>query len=203
MNNSHKISLIVPIYGVEKYIRKFAETALGQTYDDIEFIFVNDGTKDRSMEILEALIEERFSHLRPRIVIINKENGGLPMARKSGLEVATGEYILFADSDDWLELDAVEKVVAEAERTDADIVYFDLVKEYGHKTSYKRERDYMAETKMEWVEKQGWHSSALSLGEEAKAISTAPDFSRLSTLALRPLMIFSRMPGCWWWNSSR
>ena len=74
------------------------------------------------------------------------------MARKSGLEVATGEYILFADSDDWLELDAVEKVVAEAERTDADIVYFDLVKEYGHKTSYKRERDYMAETKMEWVE---------------------------------------------------
>ena len=152
MKNSHKISLIVPIYGVEKYIRKFAETALGQTYDDIEFIFVNDGTKDRSMEILEALIEEKFSHLRPRIVIINKENGGLPSARKSGLEVATGEYVLFADSDDWLELDAVERVMAEAERTDADIVYFDLVKEYGHKTSYKRERDYTAKTKVRWIE---------------------------------------------------
>ena len=152
MNNSHKISLIVPIYGVEPYIAQFAESALGQTYDDIQFIFVNDGTKDRSIDILEALIEEKFSHLRPHIVIINKENGGLPMARKSGLEVATGEYILFADSDDWLELDAVERVMSVAERTDADMVYFDLVKEYGHKTSYKRERDYTAETRVEWIE---------------------------------------------------
>ena len=91
MNNRYKLSLIAPIYGVEKYIRKFAETALGQTYEDMEFIFVNDGTKDRSMEILEELIEEQFSHLRPRIVIVNKENGGLPSARKSGLEVAQGE----------------------------------------------------------------------------------------------------------------
>ena len=152
MRNSHKISLIAPIYGVEKYIEKFAESALGQTYSDIEFIFVNDGTKDRSMEVLEALIEEKFSHLRPRIVIINKENGGLPSARKSGLEVATGEYILFADSDDWLELDAVEKVMAVAERTNADIVYFDLIKEYGDKSSYKRERDYTAETRVQWIE---------------------------------------------------
>ena len=152
MSNSPKISLIVPIYGVENYIQKFAESALGQTYGNIEFVFVNDGTKDRSMEILEAVVEEKFSHLRPRIVIINKENGGLPSARKSGLEVATGEYILFADSDDWLELDAVEKVAAEIERTNADIVYFDLIKEYGHKSSYKRELDYTAETKVKWIE---------------------------------------------------
>ena len=124
-----KVSLIVPIYGVERYIRQFAESALGQSYDDIQFIFVNDGTKDRSMEILEDLIEERFSHLRSRIVIVNKENGGLPSARKAGLEVADGEYILFADSDDWLELDAVSKVMAKAEETDAAIVYFDLIKE--------------------------------------------------------------------------
>ena len=152
MRNSYKLSLIVPIYGVERYIGKFAETALGQTYEDMEFIFVNDGTKDRSMEVLEALIEEKFSHLRPRIVIINKENGGLPSARKSGLEVATGEYILFADSDDWLETDAAAKVMAVAERTNADIVYFDLIKEYGDKSSYKRERDYTAETRVQWIE---------------------------------------------------
>jgi glycosyltransferase involved in cell wall biosynthesis len=119
----------------------------------MEFIFVNDGTKDRSMEILEALIEEQFSHLRSRITIINKENGGLPSARKAGLEVATGEYILFADSDDWLETDAVEKVVAEAVRTDADIVYFDLVKEYGEgKQSVKHERHYTADSKLQWIE---------------------------------------------------
>lgn len=153
MSNRYKISLIAPIYGVEPYIRQFAESALGQTYDDIQFIFVNDGTKDNSMAILNALIEEQFSHLRPRITIINKENGGLPSARKSGLEAAEGEYILFADSDDWLELNAVERVMALAERTDADIVYFDLVKEYGGgKQSVKHERTYTAENRLRWIE---------------------------------------------------
>lgn len=153
MTNRYKISLIAPIYGVEKYIRQFAESVLVQTYEDIQFIFVNDGTKDSSMEILEALIEEQFSHLRPRIVIVNKENGGLPSARKAGLEVAEGEYILFADSDDWLDTDAVERVVAEAVRTDADIVYFDLVKEYGEgKQSVKHERHYTAENRLQWIE---------------------------------------------------
>lgn len=146
-----KVSLIVPIYGVERYIRQFAESALGQTYDDLQFVFVNDGTKDRSMEILDELIDERFAALRPRIVIVNKENGGLPSARKAGLEVADGEYILFADSDDWLEKDAVAKVMAKAVETDADIVYFDLIKEYGYKTSYKREREYTVETKRDFI----------------------------------------------------
>lgn len=153
MSNRYKISLIAPIYGVEPYIRQFAESALGQTYENIQFVFVNDGTKDNSMAILDALIEERFAHLRPRITIINKENCGLPSARKSGLEAAEGEYILFADSDDWLELDAVERVMALAERTDADILYFDLVKEYGGgKQSVKHERTYTAENRLRWIE---------------------------------------------------
>jgi len=149
--NRYKVSLIVPIYGVEKYISKFAASALGQTYHDIQFIFVNDGTKDRSMEILRELIERDFPHLRDRIVIIDKENGGLPSARKAGLDRAEGKYILFADSDDWLDTDAVEKVMAKADETDADIVYFDLVKEYGHRTSYKREREYTGATKDDFI----------------------------------------------------
>ena len=148
----YKVSLIVPIYGVERYIRQFAESALGQTYADMQFVFVNDGTKDRSMEILHELIEEKYSSLKPRIVIVNKENGGLPSARKAGLDVAEGEYILFADSDDWIDTDAVAKVMAKAEETDADIVYFDLIKEYGGgKVSYKREREYATETKEDYI----------------------------------------------------
>lgn len=147
----HRISLIVPIYGVERYIGRFAESVFSQTYQDIQFIFVNDGTKDRSMDILRQLIEERYDHLKPRILIIDKENGGLPSARKAGLDVAEGEYILFADSDDWLETDAVEKVMAKADETDADIVYFDLIKEYGDRTSYKREREYTVETKEDFI----------------------------------------------------
>lgn len=149
--SGYKISLIVPVYGVEKYIRQFAESALGQTYTDVQFIFVNDGTKDRSMDILGELIDEKFSHIKERILIINKENGGLPSARKAGLEAAEGEYILFADSDDWLELDAVAKVMAKVEETGADIVYFDLIKEYGHKVSYKREREYTAATREDFI----------------------------------------------------
>lgn len=149
--NRYKISLVVPVYGVEFYIRQFAESAFGQTYPDIQFVFVNDGTKDRSMEILDGLIVEKYQRLSPRIVIIDKENGGLPSARKAGLEAAEGEYILFADSDDWLEPDAVSKIMAKAEETDADIIYFDLVKEYGHKTSVKREREYSAETKEDYI----------------------------------------------------
>ena len=147
----YKVSLIVPIYGVEKYIEKFARTALGQTYDNIQFVFVNDGTKDASMDVLNALIEKEFSHRKDDILIINKVNEGLPLARKTGLDNATGEYILFADSDDWMELDAVQKVMAKADETDADIIYFDLVKEYGDRTSYKAEREYTSETKADFI----------------------------------------------------
>ena len=145
------ISVVVPIYGVEKYIAQCAESLFQQSYDALQFVFVNDGTKDSSMEILEALIEKEFSDRKPDVVIVNKENQGLPQARKTGLEHAEGEYILFADSDDWLDLDAVAKVVAKAEETDADIVYFDLVKEYAGRTSYKKERDYTVETKMDFI----------------------------------------------------
>ena len=150
--NKYRISLITTIYGVERYIAKFAESFLGQTYSDIQFIFVNDGTKDGSMEILNAMIEERFTHLKERIIIINKENEGLPLARKSGLDVAEGEYVLFADADDWLELDAVERVMAMADKSHADIIYFDIVKEYGHKRSIKHEREYTAETRELWIQ---------------------------------------------------
>ena len=149
--DKYRISLIVPIYGVEKYIAKFAESALDQTYQDLQFIFVNDGTKDRSMEILRDLIANRYAHLQSRIVIVDKENGGLPSARKAGLDVAEGEYVLFADSDDWMETDAVEKVMAKADETHADIIYFDLIKEYGNRTSYKRERDYTGATKDDFI----------------------------------------------------
>lgn len=149
--DKYRISLIVPIYGVEKYIAKFAESALDQTYQDLQFIFVNDGTKDRSMEILRELISSRYTHLQSRIVIIDKENGGLPSARKAGLDVAEGEYVLFADSDDWMETDAVEKVMAKADEIHADIIYFDLIKEYGNRTSYKREREYTGATKEDFI----------------------------------------------------
>ena len=97
------------------------------------------------------MIDRDYSHLKDRIVLIDKQNEGLPAARKTGLEHAEGEYVLFADSDDWMETDAVEKVMKKADQTDADIIYFDLVKEYGHRTSYKKEREYTGATKDDFI----------------------------------------------------
>ena len=146
-----RVSVLIPCYNAGAYLAQAIESVLDQTYQDLQFIFVNDGTKDRSMEILRDLIANRYAHLQSRIVIIDKENGGLPSARKAGLDVAEGEYVLFADSDDWMETDAVEKVMAKADETHADIIYFDLIKEYGNRTSYKREREYTGATKDDFI----------------------------------------------------
>ena len=146
------LSVLVPIYGVERYIAQFADSLLGQTLTKgVQFVFVNDGTKDRSVDILREIIEKRYPHLWPQILIIEKENEGLPKARETGLLHATGEYILFADSDDWFEPDALQTLVDTIGRTEADLIYFDLVKEYGHRQSYRRERDYTAATKMDFI----------------------------------------------------
>ncbi len=145
------VSVIAPIYGVERYIEKFADSVLSQSYPHIEFIFVNDGTKDRSIEILNDLIERKYSHLKSRINIVNKPNGGLPAARRTGLEHATGDYIYHVDSDDWLSPDAIEKIVDTIYRTGADIVYFNFVKEYPNRPKSKRERVYTSENKVQYI----------------------------------------------------
>ena len=151
MSTNPTLSIIVPIYGVEKYIAQFAHSLLGQTCTEAQFIFVNDGTKDKSVEILEGIIDNEYPHLRPNILIINKENEGLPKARETGLAYAEGEYILFADSDDWLEPDAIETLMSAIKETQADLIYFNLVKEYGHRKSYKIEREYTAATKDDFI----------------------------------------------------
>lgn len=143
------VSLVVPVYGVEPYIAACAESLFAQTYPSLEFIFVNDATLDRSMDVLEALIDSRFPALRPRIVRVDKPvNEGLPQARKSGVERARGEWILHVDSDDWLEPTAVERLMA-AVQEDTDVVYFYLKKEkqngLGHISkdgAYASGRDY-------------------------------------------------------------
>lgn len=148
---NYLLSLVVPIYGVERYIGQFAASVFSQWFEGVEFVFVNDGTKDRSMEVLEEVIESKFSHLRPHITIVHQQNMGLPQARRTGFLAARGEYILCADSDDWLSEGALGKVVAEIERSGADLVYFDLVKEYGDHQSVKREREYTAATRREFI----------------------------------------------------
>ena len=147
------------MYGVENYIVEYAESVFSQSYPHIEFIFVNDGSKDRSVEILEELIERKYSHLKPQIKIINKENGGLPAARRTGLDHATGDYIYHNDSDDWISEGSIEKIVRKIKETDADIIYFNYVKEYPTRSSIKREREYRADQQRDYVRNMYNHHS--------------------------------------------
>jgi len=112
-----KVSVIVPVYNVESYLTKCLATISRQTLREIEIIVVNDGTKDRSRDIVvEAMKKD------PRIRLIDQENQGLGYARNTGLDVAQGKYVAFVDSDDWLDIGFLEAFYLEAERAEADIV---------------------------------------------------------------------------------
>lgn len=114
-----KISVIVPVYGVEKYIEKCISSIVNQTYKNLEIIIVNDGTKDNSIKI----VEEKFKD--DRIIILNKENGGISSARNMGLKYSTGDYISFVDSDDWLDESLYEKILSNT--NNEDIIAFNYV----------------------------------------------------------------------------
>ena len=121
-----KVSVIIPVYGVEKYIERCARSLFEQTLDDIEYIFVDDCTPDKSIEILERIIEEyrpRFTGER-KVVRIERmfTNSGLAAVRKHGIQFSTGDYVIHCDSDDWVDTDMYRLMYEEAKRTDADIV---------------------------------------------------------------------------------
>lgn len=111
------ISIIVPVYNVEKYIKKCLESLTMQTYKNIEILIVDDGTKDDSIKIAKE-----FEKNDNRIKILSKLNGGLSDARNFGLNIACGEYVFFVDSDDWLELNACEMLIKDMESLKVDIV---------------------------------------------------------------------------------
>lgn len=117
-----KVSVIVPVYGVEKYIERCARSLFKQTLDDIEFIFVDDCTPDRSIEILKQLLEDYPQRKKQVIIVSHEKNMGLPIARQSGLKVASGKYIAHCDSDDWVDVTMYEKMYNKAIKEDADIV---------------------------------------------------------------------------------
>lgn len=117
-----EVSIIVPVYNVESYLSMCLDSIINQTFEDIEIICINDGSTDRS-----ALILEQYRKFDSRIKIINKENGGLSSARNAGMNVSTGKYILFVDSDDWISTNAVEHLYNNAQKNNSDMVVFDFV----------------------------------------------------------------------------
>ena len=119
------VSIIVPIYNIEGYIRECIDSILAQTYPDFELILVDDGSPDNCGRICDEYAEKDV-----RIKVIHKENGGLTSARNAGLSVAKGDWIMHVDGDDWIEPDMIESLIEAAKATEADLVFSDFIK-YG------------------------------------------------------------------------
>lgn len=112
-----KVSIIVPIYNEEENLRKCIESLIKQTYKELEIILINDGSTDKSKEIIESFKDKR-------IIAINKKNTGISDTRNIGINKSTGDYIMFVDSDDYLELDCIEKLIETAKKDNSEIVMF-------------------------------------------------------------------------------
>lgn len=121
------VSILVPVYGVEKYIEKCARSLFSQSYSNIEYIFVNDCTKDNSIKVLNNVISE-FPNRKKYIKIINHDvNKGLSAARETALNNCIGDYVWHIDSDDWISDDAVLKLVQKALVNNLDVISFDVL----------------------------------------------------------------------------
>lgn len=123
MYSAPKVSIIVPVYNGEKYLEKCLDSLINQTLDDIEIICVNDGSKDNSADILKKYFDKD-----KRIKIITKENEGLSAARNDGLKVASGEYIGYVDSDDWVDVDFYKKLYCAAIKYNSEIACANIMR---------------------------------------------------------------------------
>ena len=134
---SPSVSVIIPIYKAEKYIEKCVRSLFGQTLSDIEFIFVDDHSPDKSISVLKKILEA-FPSRKSQVKIISLlENKGLANARTVGLMHATGLYVAHCDSDDWVDLDLYDKMFSLAQKENSDIVVCDVLNEYKDKRELK------------------------------------------------------------------
>ncbi len=117
------VSVIIPIYNVEKYLNQCIESVVNQTYANLEILLIDDGSPDRCPQICDD-----WGQKDGRVQVIHKENTGLGMARNTGIEIATGKYICFFDSDDYVAENTIEHAVALAEKESADVVVFGMTR---------------------------------------------------------------------------
>ena len=127
---NNKISVIVTIYNMEKYLDKCIKSILNQTYKNLEIILVNDGSTDKSLDICL-----KYYEIDKRIIVLNNPNEGVVKVRLAGIKRATGDYITFVDADDWLDSNAYEQVMDMSD--DEDIISYGLLEDYSYKSVQK------------------------------------------------------------------
>lgn len=146
MENQALISVIIPVYNVEDYLRECIDSVLCQTYENFEIILVNDGSTDSSGKICDEYVEKD-----ERVTVIHQKNGGLSVARNTGLSETNGEYVYFLDSDDYIAENTFETLVTIAEKDNSDIVFFDAVSfadtdDFTVSQNYIRKNNYKTDT---------------------------------------------------------
>ncbi len=139
-NCDPKISVIIPIYNAEKYLSQCLDSIINQTYTDLEIICIIDGSPDNSLEICR-----KYADKDGRIKVFYKENGGTHTARNKGLEMARGEYVMFIDPDDWLDLDTLECLAEKIEEYNLDVIRFNYIREF-EDTQVKKQNTFLKET---------------------------------------------------------
>jgi glycosyltransferase involved in cell wall biosynthesis len=145
-----EVSVLVPVYNTSAYIERCAHSLFNQTFKDIEYVFVNDGSTDNCIEILKSVIMQ-YPERKPYIKIIEfPENCGTAIARNTAIEQSTGKYIAFVDSDDYIEPEMIETLYNKAEEEQADIVVCDLMNEYPDNHS-ELMQDYVPDTKEDLI----------------------------------------------------
>ena len=125
-----KVTVIITIYNRERFIADCARSLFEQTLDDVEFLFVDDASTDNSVSVLEEVIAEYPTRKEMIHVLQMEQNGGRAVARQTGIDHATGEYVIHVDSDDWVDTDMLELLYTKAKETDADIVGCNITHEY-------------------------------------------------------------------------
>lgn len=136
--DNKKISVVVPVYNVELYLEKCVNSIINQKYRNLEIILVDDGSPDNSGKICDSFLEKDN-----RIKVIHKSNGGLSDARNAGIDIATGDFITFVDSDDWIEQDIYYNAMKKNKKNDSDIIVFGIQRDYddGKKVISKLEKE--------------------------------------------------------------
>ncbi|MBO4601350.1 MAG: glycosyltransferase [Bacilli bacterium] len=117
-----KVSVVVPVYNSSKYLNKCIDSLINQTFNDIEFIIINDGSTDDSEDIIKSYNDERIKYIK-------QTNKGIGKTRNYGVSIASGDYIMFIDSDDYIDYDCVEKMYNKAIETDSDLIVSDFFKD--------------------------------------------------------------------------
>lgn len=133
-----KVSVIVPVYNTELYVERAIISLMEQTLDDVQYIIIDDGSKDNSFSIIERVIT-RYSGRQGQVILITRENRGVAATRAQGIELATGDYVIHLDSDDWAELNWLESMYTKAIEENADIVVCDYLIVYESRSVHKRQ----------------------------------------------------------------